>query len=251
MILIKNPQEIKDIKKSCAILAEVKTILWNFIRPGVSLKEIDSIAFKEIKKRNAKPAFLGQYGFKHTLCISVNEELIHGIPSDRILKDGDLVKVDMGAIWNGMYSDSAFTKYVGDNPSVEDLNLIKVAKDAFMAGFKEVQIGKRIGDISHAIGKVIKEAGYYTPLEYTGHGIGRSLHEDPYVYNDGKKDTGPLIRNGMVICIEPMILQKTYKTKVLKDGWTVVSSSGLKSSHYEQTILIENDKAIILTGDNI
>ncbi|QJG67127.1 type I methionyl aminopeptidase [Mycoplasma phocoenae] len=251
MIIIKNAQEIQDIKKSCQILAEVKQIVFDFIRPGVSLKEIDSIAFKEIKKRNAKPAFLGQYGFPYTCCISVNEELIHGIPSDRKLVEGDLVKVDMGAIWNGMYSDSAFTKYVGSNPTEIDLKLIKVAKDAFYAGFNAIQVGKRIGDISNAIGKVIKQNNFYTPDEYAGHGIGKSLHEDPTVFNDGKAKTGPLIRNGMVICIEPMILQRSNRTKVKKDDWTVYDPLGYKTSHYEQTILIENDEAFILTGDKI
>ncbi|MBN0919189.1 type I methionyl aminopeptidase [[Mycoplasma] gypis] len=251
MISIKNKQQIADIKKSCAILAEVKKIVYDFIRPGVSLKEIDSIAFKEIVKREAKPAFLGQYGFKHTCCISVNEELIHGIPSDRIVKEGDLIKVDMGAIYNGMYSDSAFTKYVGQNPSAEDLKLIKVAKDAFYAGFNQVKVGNRIGDVSYAIGQVIKKNNLYTPEEYCGHGIGTSLHEDPYVPNTGLRNTGPIIRNGMVICIEPMIMQGSANIKVLDDDWTVVSRNHKKTSHYEQTILIENDQAIILTGEEI
>ncbi|WP_438341291.1 type I methionyl aminopeptidase [Mycoplasma sp. 3341] len=250
-IKIKNKQQIDDLKKSCAILAEVKYLVYDFIRPGVSLKEIDSIAFKEIIARKAKPAFLGQYGFPNTCCISVNEELIHGIPSDRVLQEGDLVKVDMGVIWNGMYSDSAFTKYVGSNPSEEDKKLIKVAKDAFYAGFNEVKVGNRIGDISAAIYRVIKANGMFTPEEFSGHGIGTELHEDPFVPNIGLKGTGPLIRNGMAICIEPMILQGSANVKTLKDDWTIVSRNNKKTSHYEQTILIENDQAIILTGDKI
>ncbi|SFW06398.1 methionine aminopeptidase [Chlamydia abortus] len=216
MIFIKTKEEIEKIKKACSILAEVKTIVYDFIRPGVSLKEIDSVAFKEIIKRNGKPAFLGQYGFPNTCCISVNEELIHGIPSNYIVKDGDIVKVDLGAIYDGFYSDSAFTKGVG-NISDKDKELINVAKDAFYAGLNAIKVGKKIGDISYAIGKYIKEKGYYTPDEYTGHGIGRSLHEDPYVYNDGRPNTGVVIRNGMVICIEPMILQKSKKVVVKDD----------------------------------
>ncbi|WP_373440945.1 type I methionyl aminopeptidase [Metamycoplasma equirhinis] len=250
MIIIKNQFEIQKIKKACSILAEVKTILWDFIRPGVSLKEIDSVAFKEIVKRGGKPAFLGQYGFPGTCCISVNEELIHGIPSDYIVKDGDIVKIDTGVIWEEYYSDSAFTKGVG-NISAKDKELIQVAKDAFYAGFNAIKVGKRIGDISNAIGNLIRKRGYFTPDEYTGHGIGRNLHEDPYVYNDGLANTGAIIRNGMVICIEPMILQKSKNVLVKDDDWTVYDPFKLNTAHYEQTVLIDNDQAYILSGDNI
>ncbi|TPE57999.1 type I methionyl aminopeptidase [[Mycoplasma] falconis] len=250
MIIIKASWEIERIKKACAILAEVKTVLFDFISPGVSLKEIDSVAFKEIRKRGGKPAFLGQYGFPGTCCISVNDELIHGIPSDYVVKDGDIVKIDTGVIYEGYYSDSAFTKGVG-NISASDKKLIQVAKDAFYAGFNAIKVGKRIGDISYAIGSYIQKAGYYTPDEYCGHGIGRNLHEDPNVFNDGLPNTGPIIRNGMVICIEPMILQKSRNVMVKDDGWTVVDPYGLNTAHYEQTILIDNDQAYILSGDNI
>ncbi|ASI53926.1 type I methionyl aminopeptidase [Metamycoplasma hyosynoviae] len=250
MIKIKTLEEIEKIKKACSILAEVKKIVYDFISPGVSLKEIDSVAFKEIIKRQGKPAFLGQYGFPNTCCISVNEELIHGIPSDYVVKNGDIVKIDMGVIWDGYYSDSAFTKGVG-NISEQDKKLIQVAKDAFYAGFNAIKVGKRIGDISFAIGSYIKSQGFYTPEEYTGHGIGKELHEDPIVDNDGVPGTGPIIRNGMVICIEPMILQKSKNVVVKKDRWTVVDPYGLNTSHYEQTVLIYDNKAYILTGDNI
>ncbi|MDC8937472.1 type I methionyl aminopeptidase [Metamycoplasma hyosynoviae] len=250
MIKIKTLEEIEKIKKACSILAEVKKIVYDFISPGVSLKEIDSVAFKEIIKRQGKPAFLGQYGFPNTCCISVNEELIHGIPSDYVVKNGDIVKIDMGVIWDGYYSDSAFTKGVGDI-SEQDKKLIQVAKDAFYAGFNAIKVGKRIGDISFAIGSYIKSQGFYTPEEYTGHGIGKELHEDPIVDNDGAPGTGPIIRNGMVICIEPMILQKSKNVVVKKDRWTVVDPYGLNTSHYEQTVLIYDNKAYILTGDNI
>ncbi|MDD1372160.1 type I methionyl aminopeptidase [Metamycoplasma hyosynoviae] len=250
MIKIKTLEEIEKIKKACSILAEVKKIVYDFISPGVSLKEIDSVAFKEIIKRQGKPAFLGQYGFPNTCCISVNEELIHGIPSDYVVKNGDIVKIDMGVIWDGYYSDSAFTKGVGDI-SEQDKKLIQVAKDAFYAGFDAIKVGKRIGDISFAIGSYIKSQGFYTPEEYTGHGIGKELHEDPIVDNDGVPGTGPIIRNGMVICIEPMILQKSKNVVVKKDRWTVVDPYGLNTSHYEQTVLIYDNKAYILTGDNI
>ncbi|KKB27071.1 Methionine aminopeptidase [Mycoplasmopsis meleagridis] len=246
MISIKSEEEIAKITKSCQILAEVKKILWDFIRPGVSLKDLDSIAFNEIVKRNALPAFKGLYGFPATACISVNDELIHGIPSAYVLKEGDLVSVDLGCTYQGYNSDSAFTKGVGKITQIDEL-LIKCSKEAFEKGLKAIKKGARIGDISNAIGNVIKKYNFYTPKEYTGHGIGLNVHEDPYVPNEGKAHSGPLLRDGMVICIEPMVLQKNNQVKLKKDGWTVVSASGLNSAHYEHTVLIKNGKGIVLT----
>ncbi|UUM19097.1 type I methionyl aminopeptidase [Mycoplasma sp. 1018B] len=246
MITIKSDIEIEKITKSCRILAEVKQIVWDSIRPGISLKELDSIAFNEIIKRGAKPAFKGLYGFPATACISVNDELIHAIPSDYKLKLGDLVSVDLGCIWEGYNSDSAFTKGVGKISKI-DQKLINVAQEAFLAGLKAIKPGARIGDISYAIGQVIKNNNFYTPSEYSGHGIGITLHEDPYVPNDGIPNTGPLLKDGMVICIEPMILQKSPKTKLKRNKWTVVSADGLNCAHYEHTVLIKNGYGVVLT----
>lgn len=244
-ITIKTKEQIEKITKSCQILAEVKQVVWDFIRPGVSLKEIDQLAFKEIIKRGAKPAFLGLYDFPATACISVNQELIHGIPSNYKVKDGDLISVDLGCIWEGYNSDSAFTKPIG-KVTENDLKLINVAKGAFKAGLNAIKKGARIGDISYAIGQYIKKNNLYTPDEFSGHGIGLELHEDPYVPNDGKKGTGPLLRDGMVICIEPMITQ-SQGIKILKDGWTVVSKDNKNTTHYEHTVLIKDGKGIVLT----
>lgn len=246
MISIKSQKEIELIKKSCSILARIKQIVKEAVRPGISLKDLDSITYNEIIKSGAKPAFLGYMGFKGTICASVNEELIHGIPSERILKDGDLLSLDMGLIYQGYYSDSAFTISVGTETK-ENAFLINAAEQAFIKGLEAIKPGARIGDISYAIGKYIKEQNLFTPDEFTGHGIGKSLHEEPYVYNDGKKNTGPILKDGMVICIEPMILQKSKKIKILKDGWTVVAQSGMKASHYEHTVLIKDGKGIVLT----
>lgn len=245
MIKIKNEDQIQKITKSCKILAEVKQIVYDFIRPGVSLKEVDQLAFNEIIKRKAKPAFLGLYGFPNTACISVNEQLIHGIPSNYIIKDGDLVSVDLGCIYEGFNSDSAFTKAVG-NVSATDKKLIEVAQGSFKVGLKAIKPGARIGDISAAIGAYIKKNGFYTPSEFCGHGIGRALHEDPNVPNDGVKGTGPFLKDGMVICIEPMITQ-CKRIVIQKDGWTVVSADKKNTAHYEHTILIKNGKGIVLT----
>ncbi|WP_036431769.1 type I methionyl aminopeptidase [Mycoplasmopsis cricetuli] len=243
--LIKTRSEIYKITKSCQILAEVKQIIYDFVRPGVSLKEIDQLAFNEINKRGAIPAFLGLYGFPATACISVNDELIHGIPSNYVLRDGDLLSVDLGCKWKGYHSDSAFTMGVG-NISPENQKLIDVAQNAFKAGLKAIKKGARIGDISHAIGSYIKKEGFYTPEEFCGHGIGKDLHEEPNVPNDGQKGTGMLLHDGMVICIEPMITQ-TPHIKTLKDGWTIVSSDKSNTSHYEHTVLIKNGRGIVLT----
>ncbi|MGZ9762126.1 type I methionyl aminopeptidase [Mycoplasma sp. 394] len=245
MIQILNEEQIKKITKSCKILAEVKQILWDFIRPGVSLKEIDQLAFKEITKRGAKPAFLGLYGFPATTCISVNEQLIHGIPNNYIIKDGDLVSVDIGCIWQGFNSDSAFTKAIG-NVSASDQKLIDVAKGAFEAGLKAIKRGARVGDISAAIGRYIKKNGLYTPVEFCGHGIGSHLHQDPNVNNTGHKGSGPLLKNGMVLCIEPMIIQ-TPHIKILSDGWTVISANKTNTAHYEHTVLIKDFQGVVLT----
>ncbi|ADE19987.1 type I methionyl aminopeptidase [Mycoplasma crocodyli] len=246
MELVKTKDEIEKITKSCSILAEVKQVLWDFIRPGVSLKEIDQLAFEEIKKRNAKPAFLGLYGFPATACISVNEQLIHGIPSDYIVKEGDLVKVDLGCNWQGYNSDSAFTKGVG-KINLEDQRLIDVAKKAFEVGLAAIKPNARVGDISFAIGQYIKKNNLYTPHGYCGHGIGKSVHEDPNVPNFSKKPgIGPLLRDGMVICIEPMIT-KSKTVKTLSDKWTVVSTDNTNTAHYEHTVLIKDGKGIVLT----
>ena len=246
MIKIKSQKEIDLITQSCKILASIKKIVKDAIRPGVSLKDLDSIAYNETVKRGAQPAFLGYQGFTGTICASVNEELIHGIPSDRILKDGDLVSIDMGVKYQGYYSDSAFTVSVGKSTSENDM-LIEVAEKAFAKGLDAIKPGATVGDVAFAIGQYIKKKGFYTTDQFSGHGIGSQLHEDPYVPNDGHPNTGPVLRDNMVICIEPMILQKSKKIKILKDGWTVISQNKLKTSHFEQTVLIKNGKGVVLT----
>ncbi|VEU59747.1 type I methionyl aminopeptidase [Mesomycoplasma neurolyticum] len=245
--LIKTEQEIQLIKQSCQILKEVKKILFDFIKPGISILEIDKLAYEEIIKRGGKPAFLNYQGFPNTICASLNDELIHGIPNDRILKDYDLISIDIGVIYKGYYSDSAFTKSVGKT-NEENESLIKAAKDAFYAGINAIEKNVKISTISNAIYQEIKKHNFYTPLEFTGHGIGKNLHEKPDIPNHTFfNKTGPMLKDNMVICIEPMILQDSPKVKILGDKWTVVARSGKKAAHYEQTVLIKNNKAEILT----
>lgn len=248
MIQIKTSQQIELMRKSGAILAEVKQIVFDAIQPGITTKELDDIAYKAIIERGAKPAFKGYGGFPGTACISVNEEMIHGIPGQRTLKEGDIVKVDMGAIWQGWYSDSAFTKGVGQI-SQKDKELIQVARDAFYVGIDAIKPGARVGDICAAIGEFVAKKGYRVPYDYSGHGIGKALHEDPFIPNAGRKGTGALIQNGMVFAIEPMILQTSSEVKVLKDKWTVVALDGKNTSHFEHTVAIVDGRPEILTGD--
>ncbi|WKX02234.1 type I methionyl aminopeptidase [Candidatus Mycoplasma mahonii] len=246
MISIKTKNEIELMRISGKILANTKQEIWDAIKPGVTTNELDKIAFNSIKKQGAKPAFLGYGGFPKTVCISINEELIHGIPSDRKLKEGDVVSIDLGAIWKGYYSDSCFSRGVGKISS-QDKKLLEIAKDAFYAGVNAIKPGARVGDVEFAIGKFITKKGYFTPNNYTGHGIGTKLHEDPTIHNTGIKGTGPLLKNGMVICIEPMILQNSNQSYILEDGWTIVSADGSNTSHYEHTILIEDGLPVLLT----
>lgn len=246
MITIKNPQEIEKMRKAAKILTEVKKIIWDCIKPGITLLEIDAIAEKEILKRGAKSNFKGYGGFPNVACISVNDTLIHGIPTNYKVKDGDLVKVDLGCTWEGYHSDSAFTKPIG-NISPSSKKVMNVAIEAFNRGINAIKPGARIGDISAAIGDYVHSQGMYVPENFTGHGIGTSLHEDPYVPNDGYPKQGPLLKDGMVICIEPMILQESKDVKILEDGWTVKSIDGKNTAHYEHTVLIENGYPVILT----
>jgi methionyl aminopeptidase len=217
MIKIKTKSEIKKMKKAANILIKVKKVVYKFIKPGVTLLQIDKIIENEILKNNAKLNFKGYNGFPNASCISVNDALIHGIPNNYKIKNGDLVKVDLGCVWEGYHSDSAFTKGVG-KISKQSQKVIDVAKKAFYKGFNAIKPGAKVGDISHAIGKYVKEMGMYVPKEFTGHGIGKELHEEPSIPNYGKKGTGELLKDGMVICIEPMIMQKSSKIQIMKDN---------------------------------
>ncbi|MBN3534976.1 type I methionyl aminopeptidase [Mycoplasma procyoni] len=246
--IIKSDQEIALIRESARILAQVRQKVKQAIKPGVSLLELDAIAYKETLRLGAKPAFLGYSGFQHTICASVNEQLIHGIPSQRILQDGDLLSIDMGVDYKGYKSDSAFSISVGQE-TAENKKLIQAAEDAFYAAINAIKPGATTKDLSKAIYSVIKRNGFFATTDFSGHGIGKNLHEDPNIFNYPIESKGFVLKNNMVICIEPMVTQKSSKVKVLKDGWTVVAVSGLKSSHYEHTVLIKDGKAEILSAD--
>ncbi len=247
MITLKNASEIKKMEEACKISAQALAHAGNFMQEGISTYEIDHEIHKFIVGAGAKPNFLGLYGFPGSACISVNEEIIHGIPSkSKILKNGDIVSVDTGAFYDGFNGDNAYTFMVGDVEEEIQL-LLQRTQESLMKGIAAAKPGNRIGDISFAIQSYVEQFGYGVVKEYVGHGIGKKLHEDPEVPNYGKEGRGPRLAPGMTIAIEPMINLSGEGCRQLSNGWTVVTTSGKASAHFEHTIVITNDGARILT----
>lgn len=248
MIFIKNPDQINKMKRAGRITGEALALGGELVREGITTKQIDTKIRQYIEKCGAKPSFLGYGGFPGSACISVNSQVIHGIPSDKIvLHEGDIVKIDVGAYIDGFHGDSANTFAVGKIPE-EAEKLIEVTKRSFELGVEAAaKEGARIGDIGAAVDGYVTQFGYSTVKKYVGHGVGHDLHEDPSVPNYGREGHGPRITRGMVIAIEPMINMGTSDVKELKDGWTVLTADGKLSAHYEHTVAITEDGAICLT----
>lgn len=247
MIVIKSKREIDLMREPCKVTAELLYDLEDQIRPGMSTMDINSFIEKRITGHNMKPTFKGYSGFPAAACISVNEEIIHGIPSERrILNEGDIVSIDIGATYKGYNSDAARTYAVG-KISAEDQKLIEVTRNSFFEGIKYAMEGYRIHDIGHGIQTYAENNGMGVVREYTGHGTGTNLHEDPYIPNYGKPGTGAKIKRGMTLAVEPMLTLGTYECRVLGNNWTVVTADGLKSAHYENTILVTDGEPEILT----
>ena len=247
MIVIKNKSEIDLMKKAGEVTADILKELPSVIRPGMSTKELDRWIEDYILRNDMKPAFKGYGGFPAAACISVNEEIIHGIPSKRkILREGDIVTVDLGTIYKDYYSDAARTYPVG-KISDECAKLIKVAEESFFEGLKFCRKGYRLGDVSHAIQSFVEAAGFSVIRDYTGHGVGRDLHEDPPVPNYGKAGHGPKLVPGMTLAVEPMIAAGDYDVDVLDNDWTVVMSDGRMCAHYENSLVITEGDPILLT----
>jgi methionyl aminopeptidase len=244
MISLKSKREIQTIQEAAEILKKVFLKVKPAVRAGVTTDELDRIAEMIIRESGAEPAFKGYRGYPKTACISVNDEVVHGIPGSRVLKDGDVVSFDIGAKLNGFYADAARTWVVG---TIDDTKkrLVDAAKGSLMAGLAAYQPGCRIGDLSAAIQNHIESQGFQVVRDYVGHGIGRSLHEDPQVPNYGKAGHGPKIEPGLVLT------EGQHEVKVLKDGWTVVTRDGKFASHYEDTIVFKEDGYEILTGDEL
>lgn len=236
------------MRASGRIAAAAQEAVRREIRPGVTTKYLSDVAEETIRSMGAVPNFKGMYGFPAAICASVNEEVIHGIPSNKkILQEGDLISIDLGALLDGYHSDTAMTYPVGE-VSAEDAKLIAVTRESFFEGMKFAFHGNRLSDVSHAIQTYAEEHGFSVVREFTGHGIGTELHEDPSIPNYGKPGHGPRLVAGMTLAIEPMINAGTHRVKVLPDRWTVITSDGKRSAHYEHTVLITKEKPILLTA---
>lgn len=247
-VSIKSEREIELMRQAGKILAKVHEELGQAIKPGISTWEINHLGEKLIRQYDCIPNFLNYHGYPASVCVSVNEEVVHGIPKkDVILKEGDIVSLDVGAYYKGYHSDSAKTHGVGII-SEEDRKLIEVAKESFYEGIKFAKLGYRLSDISHAIQAHVEKHGFSVVRDLVGHGVGVNLHEDPQIPNYGPAGKGPKLQEGMVLAIEPMINAGRYHVKTLADGWTIVTIDGKKSAHYEHTIAITNDQPIILSS---
>ena len=248
---IKTPEQISHMREAGDIVARAMINCGKKLQSGVTTGEVDNFLREFIEKEGAKPAFMGLYGFPATACISINEEIVHGIPGERKLLSGDLISIDCGAIVGGMYSDHARTFIIEDSSDEDKNKLISVADNALQIGIKNSIAGNKIGIISNSIEEYILSQGFDVVREYVGHGIGSQLHEPPSVPNFGKKNEGALLRVGMAIAIEPMVTEGKWQTKVMDDKWTVVTKDGKLSSHFEDTILITEDGPEILTKASI
>lgn len=248
MIILKSKEEIAGIERACKITAEALERLKEIIKPGVSTQELDEFAEEFIVGKGGRPAFKGYKSYPKTLCTSINNQVVHGIPSDvAIIKEGDILSIDLGVFLDGFYGDAAITLPVGKVNS-EAERLIRVTEEALYMGIGEAVIGNRLSDISHAIQAHVEEAGFSVVTAFVGHGIGRSLHEEPQVPNFGKPGQGPRLVKGMTLAIEPMVNMGGSETLVLEDGWTAVTKDGSLSAHFEHTVAVTNNGPLILTG---
>lgn len=240
MIILKTPEEIEIIARASKLVAETLEALKREVRPGITTEDLDRLAEEFIRSRGGIPAFKGYRSYPKTLCASVNEQVVHGIPSKRVLKEGDIIGLDLGAIVDGFYGDAAVTVPVGEIPP-RVAALLRVTEEALYKGIARAVVGNRLSDIGHAIQAHAEAAGFTVVTDFVGHGIGRQLHEDPQVPNYGKPGQGPRLQAGMVLAIEPMINMGGSAVRVLDDQWTAVTKDGSWSAHFEHTIAIQPD----------
>lgn len=246
MIIYKTPEEIEIMREAAQIVSRTLGLIAEHIKPGVTPLELDTIAEKYIRSQDAIPGFLGLYDFPNTLCISVNEEVVHGIPNDTPLEEGDIISVDCGAIYKEYYGDHAYTFAVGKiSPDVQ--KLLDVTKECLDLGIAEAKLGNRIGDIGFAIQQHAEKNGYGVVRDLVGHGLGKTMHEEPQVPNYGRRGRGKKIQNGLTIAIEPMINMGTEKVVQLEDNWTIVTGDGLPSAHFEHDIAVVDGKPEVLS----
>ena len=246
VIIIKSPREIEQLKKSNTIVAEVFLELRKMVAPGMTTQDLDRMAEEIILSKSAIPAFKGYRNYPATLCVSINEEVVHGIPGPRKLKEGDIVSIDVGVNLNGYFGDAAITLPVGEVDQGAK-RLLEVTEKALHIGIEMARVGNRLHDISHAIQKWVEAKGFSVVREFVGHGIGKNLHEEPQIPNFGSPDQGPRLEKGMVFALEPMVNEGSYEVRILSDGWTVVTADGKRSAHFEHTIAITDGNAEILS----
>ena len=249
-IVIKNPPEIETMREAGRVNALVLKTVREMVRPGITTQELDAVAEELIRKNGGKPAFKnypGPYPYPATLTISINEELVHGIPGKRKLKEGDLVSVDCGTVLNGFVADSAFSMGVGEiSPQAQQL--LEVTEKALYLGIEKMHPGNRVGDVSAAIQQFVEGYNFHVPREYTGHGVGRDMHEGPLVPNFGVSGRGIPLRPGITVALEPMVMVGTQRTRVLDDQWTVISADRSLTAHFEHSVAVTENEPIILTA---
>lgn len=249
MIFLKSPEEIEKMSISGKMVAEILLEIRNRIKPGITTQELDLFAHRLTVKKKARPAFKGYNGYPFSLCVSVNEEVVHGFPSKRRLVEGDIVSLDFGVCFNGYYGDAALTQAVGKvSPQAE--RLMQVTREALFKGLEEIRAGKRLGDISSAVQQHVESNGFSVVRQFVGHGIGKVLHEDPQIPNYGEAGKGILLKPGMVFAIEPMVNVGCSEVELLADGWTAVTKDRSLSAHFEHTIAITENGCRILTQAN-
>lgn len=247
MVVLKSTKEIEKIRTSNQIVAKILSVLESEVKPGVDTLYLDNLAEELARKNKAKPAFKGYRGFPYSLCTSVNEAVVHGFPSKRALKEGDILSMDFGVLFGGYYGDSALTVGVG-KVSESARRLMNITEQALYKGIEKAVVNGRLSDISHAVQNHVENAGFSVVRIFVGHGIGSSLHEDPQIPNFGKPGMGMHLKQGMTIAIEPMVNEKGYDVEILEDGWTAVTKDGGLSAHFEHTIAITNDGPAILSA---
>ncbi|MFQ5933090.1 MAG: type I methionyl aminopeptidase [Dehalococcoidia bacterium] len=245
-MVMKSPQELEAMLRAGKVVAHTLAALQEAIEPGMRTKDLDAIAETEIRSRGAVPSFIGYRGFPASLCVSINEEIVHGIPGDKVIQEGDIVSMDVGAIVDGFHGDAAVTVGVGE-VTPEAQRLIDTTRGALLAGIEAARSGARLGDVSAAVQATAESRGYSVVREYVGHGIGRRMHEEPAVPNYGKPGRGILLQEGMALAIEPMLNVGGWKTRLLEDNWTVVTEDGSLSAHFEHSIAITDAGPQVLT----
>lgn len=248
-VVIKSLSEIAVMREAGRINARALQAVHDIIRPGVTTAEMDALAEEIIRQHGGTPAFKnypGPYPFPATLCVSINEELVHGMPGKRQLQDGDIVSVDCGTVFDGFVADSAFSAGAGELTSDAKL-LLEVTEQALYIGIEQMRSGNRVGDVSAAIQEHVESHGYHVPREYTGHGVGRNMHEGPLVPNFGVKGRGLVLRPGITVALEPMVLMGTHRTRVLQDQWTVISADRSLTAHFEHSIAVTEGDPVLLT----